>query len=319
MSGLAPCVLGWSQPLLFVELKLSASCRFGTVALFCLVALRMGTGWHFYKEGVKKLRDPDFTADFFLRQAKGPLTGLFHSLIPDRYGRERLDQEELLDDWKEFRQRVEQRLSFDESQRKRSQQVLDRRQRQLIQYLADHRDDFEKFFFEVDRLEAARSGALRDVGFQQQWILKKQAELWNTPTAWLSDVRGMSQAYQDELLELASDAQSRASITPLVAPAGKTWVDHAVTWVVLGVGILLLLGLFTRAAALAGAGFLCSVLATQPFWVAGSELSYAYYQFVELLVLFLLAATAAGRFWGLDFFMGLLWARIRPPREVDDD
>lgn len=67
------------------------------------------------------------------------------------------------------------------------------------------------------------------------------------------------------------------------------------------VGGLLILGLFTRLASLAGAGFLASVIATQPPWIPGT--TETYYQAVELAALLVIFATCAGRMGGLDYFL----------------
>ena len=75
----------------------------------------------------------------------------------------------------------------------------------------------------------------------------------------------------------------------------------------LGVGLCLLLGLFTRTAAIAGAVFLLSVIATQPPWIATAEPTIN--QTVELAGLLVLAGTGAGRWLGLDFFSWALFSQ----------
>jgi uncharacterized membrane protein YphA (DoxX/SURF4 family) len=91
-----------------------------------------------------------------------------------------------------------------------------------------------------------------------------------------------------------------------------------VTYVVIGVGVCLLLGFFTRLASLVGIGFLCSVIASQPPWVAGSNTDVFLYQLVECAALAVLIVTAAGRWFGLDFFSYAIWNQITG-RHSDDD
>jgi uncharacterized membrane protein YphA (DoxX/SURF4 family) len=81
--------------------------------------------------------------------------------------------------------------------------------------------------------------------------------------------------------------------------------DRVLPWFTFLVGVLLVLGLFTRVAALGGAAFLLSVIATQPPWIAAA--ADTNYQIVLLLGLLVCAAIGAGRWGGLDFFLGLLW------------
>ncbi|HEX6964091.1 MAG TPA: hypothetical protein VF175_19640, partial [Lacipirellula sp.] len=59
--------------------------------IVAIVLLRLATGWHFYREGTKKLSyNPDtgevslnFSAEGFLRNAVGPLRDNFRSWIPN--------------------------------------------------------------------------------------------------------------------------------------------------------------------------------------------------------------------------------------------
>ena len=79
------------------------------------------------------------------------------------------------------------------------------------------------------------------------------------------------------------------------------------TYVILGIGLLLLVGLFTRLACVAGAAFLLSVVMMQPFWV--SETAPTFNQYVEMFALLTLATTRVGRWAGLDFFLAQLFDR----------
>jgi hypothetical protein len=56
--------------------------KLGFLAILCVVALRLAVGWHFYKAGVAKFRDRNWTAAGFLTGAKGPLAGFFQSFAP---------------------------------------------------------------------------------------------------------------------------------------------------------------------------------------------------------------------------------------------
>lgn len=56
--------------------------RLGCLAVLAIVLLRLSIGWHFYSEGVKKYNDPNFSAEAFLLQAKGPLAPLIERQVP---------------------------------------------------------------------------------------------------------------------------------------------------------------------------------------------------------------------------------------------
>ena len=60
------------------------------LAVTVLILLRVAIGFHFFKEGTDKLRTGDFTAEYFLRGAKGPAAPWFQKLIRDLDGKERL-------------------------------------------------------------------------------------------------------------------------------------------------------------------------------------------------------------------------------------
>ena len=77
-------------------------------------------------------------------------------------------------------------------------------------------------------------------------------------------------------------------------------VDLFIPWFDTIVGALLILGLFTRLASLAGAAFLASVIASQPPWIQGVDPNY--YVLIELFAMLVIFATCAGRMGGLDFF-----------------
>ncbi len=292
----------------------------GPLVILCLVGLRLVTGWHFYKEGIKKYKDPDFTSKYFLIESKGPLAPLFHDLIPDRFGTATLDRKATIAKWQDYQSRLAKAFGFDDQQQAAAKKEFAGRRQQLNKYLDGLGPDLEEHFLEVERWREASRQPVASVAFQTQRLWEQEKALTQKSAGWVKGVQAISADFQADLIGLAKKGQ-RAAITPLVPASSKTWVDHAVTGVTVGVGVLLLLGLFTRLASLVGAGFLCSVLATQPFWAAGAELSYAYYQLVEVFVLLLLAATRAGRFWGLDFFVSNLWAKYRPSvrREVNDE
>ena len=83
------------------------------------------------------------------------------------------------------------------------------------------------------------------------------------------------------------------------------------TYALLGIGICLLLGLFTRLSALAGAGFMLFVVLSQPSYpgvypLDPPQLGHALLvnkDFVEMIALLVIASTRLGRWTGLDFFL----------------
>ena len=89
------------------------------LTVLALVVLRLCLGCHFLYEGVWKIEHRDqFTAEPFLRQAKGPVAGFFYAMIPDINGRQRLqiiveekgkkriNSDPIAARWNEYRQKL---------------------------------------------------------------------------------------------------------------------------------------------------------------------------------------------------------------------
>ena len=77
-------------------------------------------------------------------------------------------------------------------------------------------------------------------------------------------------------------------------------INKVIPWFDTIIGALLILGLFTRFASLAGGLFLLSVIISQPPWIPGTQPTA--YQAIEMFAMLAIFATCAGRYGGLDFF-----------------
>jgi uncharacterized membrane protein YphA (DoxX/SURF4 family) len=123
------------------------------------------------------------------------------------------------------------------------------------------------------------------------------------PPAWQADAKEIESLWRLRLADLlTADQHKLGEQTPETAKLHK--IDSLVIWGLIAVGACLIVGLFTRLAALAGAVFLLSIILTQPPWVSGTVDTYN--QVVEMLALLALATTTVGRWAGLDYFIHLL-------------
>jgi uncharacterized membrane protein YphA (DoxX/SURF4 family) len=286
---------------------LDSRCRLTTLAVISLVALRLGVGWHFFKEGAAKFDGDRFTAKYFLESARGPLAPLYRGMIPDPDGRSRLDRQQTVTRWEAYLDQVKEYYGFDANQDKSAAEALNRHVEQLDWYLDSQREQIDEYLRELSRLAEARAApSAGDVPYEQQRIAQKETELRGKLNGWLPTLRGLDEGLQRDLAAVATDAERRTGIPGLSDP-GALRVDTLVKYLILSVGVCLVLGFLTRPAALAGAAFLISVVLSQPPWVPGTEETY--YPTVEALALLVLAATGAGRFAGLDFF----WQVLRRP------
>ncbi len=237
-------------------------------------------------------------------------------MIPDRQGRERLDQEKTQGFWKEYSQQAGLHFGFDEDQKKRANKERDRYVKRLAAFYYDNGSDIQEYLLECDRLEKAKADRMSNVEFQRDWIASKESELAGKVRPWLASIQMMGEQFQDRLHDIASTEQRQRGDFP-ITDRSEMFVDTIVKYVVIGVGIFLILGLFTRVAALAGMGFLLSVMSTQPPWVTGANTEYFYYQMVEILALLVLMAFNAGRFAGLDFLFYAARVRCCPPKTTE--
>lgn len=283
----------------------------GAATVVMLVVLRLCIGWHFFAEGVKHYADPNWTSEATLRSAKGPLAPLYHSYVDDFHGFERLvhnDEaqtpdhaikawlDEIQADWDEYRQRFAVHLGLDDAQQKRAAAVLHDYQAELRAWASANKEDLATHVHEWRRKETTQAAPAAEMPFQRKRMAEKQAMLAGEASGWKAELTGLERKFQQAL----EDAVGADQPMPR-APSPIKIVDTTMTYGILAIGLLLLLGLFTRVTCVAGAVFLLSVVMMQPFWV--SEALPTFNQYVEMLALLTLATTQVGRWAGLDYFL----------------
>jgi uncharacterized membrane protein YphA (DoxX/SURF4 family) len=119
------------------------------------------------------------------------------------------------------------------------------------------------------------------------------------------------------VVDLSPLAEGHAELGPFAASSNPfQWkrveqLAFLLTWSLFAIGVCLVLGLFTRPAALAGAGFMLFVVMSQPSYpfvipADPPQLGHALLinkDFVEMVALLMIASTCLGRWTGLDFFI----------------
>jgi uncharacterized membrane protein YphA (DoxX/SURF4 family) len=286
-----------------------------------LVLLRLNIGWHFFSEGVHHCADPLWTSEPVLRAAKGPLAPWYQAYLPDFHGfREWLHGEvdgtesqavqgwieEIEGDWKRNQEQFAAHYGLDDKQQKRAAEVARKYQGQLRSWAGERRDELANHVHQWRRTAVADEAPAADVPFQQDRVVQSQRSLAAEADGWLAELRSMEQEFDGALLALLNDQQRTQS--PVARRATSIdLVDATMKYVVLTIGVLLLVGLFTRLACVAGAAFLFSVVMMQPFWI--SETAPTFNQYVEMFALLTLATTQVGRWAGLDYFVHNLIAR----------
>ena len=129
---------------------------------------------------------------------------------------------------------------------------------------------------------------------------------------WSAELDAMWDGLESEINALAVADQAKKPPLEIHRPFAQPnsalqWTNRIVPWFDLIVGALLVLGLFTRIASLAGAIFLASIVLLQPPWIPDAASTWP--QLIEFAAMLTLFAVGAGRFGGLDFFLAALRRR----------
>jgi uncharacterized membrane protein YphA (DoxX/SURF4 family) len=311
-----------------------AGYRIGLLATLMLVLLRIAIGWHFLYEGMWKYKNPSFSAEGFLRQARGPWAEKFHSLVPDYDGRERLDATKMSQRWDEHRRLTADHYNFSEEQSAEATRIQERYQKQLEVFFDEIDTEEEmvdgkpvvidaetRYFEKLDALAAAREAdpTAEALPFQQKRYFDEETKLRKQATGWLAEIDRLERDYKNTLASLADkdQRQRRGSVSPPKSDLEK--VDMLTTYGLMAIGAGLILGLFTRLFCVAGAVFLASIILAQPAWPtlypplppsAGHSL-VVNKEFIEMLAMLALATMPVGRWAGLDFFVYHLLFRPR--------
>jgi uncharacterized membrane protein YphA (DoxX/SURF4 family) len=316
------------------------------LAVMALVALRLALGFHFLYEGVWKIKPfdrfsashpEDFTAEPFLTQAKGPISGLFYAMLPDVNGRERLqiasdakgrisiDSSAITQRWKDIRHDFLSHYQPPRSADAAAQASYERLARaaertyndflaKAENYLKANTDEIVAHFGALDRFESDKERN-QEASYQKQRHWDRMMELRHEADKWIKDLGDQETAFKNSLYSLLDEQQAQlgrvpASWNPLRWERMEQ-INFAVTYGLTAIGLCLILGLGTPAAALGGAAFMCFVVMTQPAFAAfyppdphvvGHAL-FVNKDFVEMVALLVVAASAAGRWGGLDYFL----------------
>lgn len=308
--------------------------QIGLAAVVALVALRVGVGWHFFSQGLKKYVDPNYSSETFLRQAKGPLADWYASLLPtDHDFQEHVDQwlktavpaprekadaakakpkglegsplsqwaDKVAASWGEYRVRMERRYRFNETQKQQAQKVLDQYRAKLAEAVAEVEAWLKSEPQEAVALARVESDPLAgEVPFAKERVAQQAAKVRPRAAKLLADAKRLESQYQGDLrLVLDQEQLAAPALNPETTTLRK--FDTFLTYSLLAGGVCLMIGLFTRLAALGCAIFLLTVIGTQPPWVFDALPTYE--QGIEFLALLVIATTGAGRWAGLDYFL----------------
>jgi len=286
----------------------------GPIAIAMLVLLRLTIGWHFLSEGIDKYRKPDWTAAGFFSNAKGPFAPYFRKVIWDYDGQLRLDRDRTMQVWALYRDGVGEHFGFDERQKANAQLNYAKAVQQFDYVVELNNNDIEEFQLGIRRLEKLLEDPVRDgvasLGGQRETV-RRELEQKINPT--LAQIDAIWENYETAQNAIATEDQLEANLAyrlvrPRLSAVDTSVMDPIVPFFDMAIGWMLLLGFCTPVAALVAAGFLGSVFLSQYPPTTGPLSSS--YQLIEGVACFVLAATGAGRFAGLDFFLHLIVRKV---------
>ncbi|TWT76652.1 hypothetical protein CA13_71490 [Planctomycetes bacterium CA13] len=279
-----------------------------------LVLLRVTIGWHFYTEGMEKYSAGNWTAAPFFVNAKGPLAEQFRGMVWDNDGSIRLDRDTVMLQWATVRDEVAEHYGFDKEQTRQAQANYAKAVEQYDWIISENAADLEEFKLGVARIAKLDSDPVRDgvssLGGQRDTIRK---EWTGKGKPALGQINSLWETYIGTQNALATREQVDSTpayklMKPRSALMDTSIIDVMLPYFDIAVGLCLLFGLFTPVAALAAAGFLGSVVLSQFPPTTGPTSSM--YQLIESMGCLVLAATGAGRFAGLDYFLHLIVRKV---------
>jgi uncharacterized membrane protein YphA (DoxX/SURF4 family) len=286
-------------------------------AVVALAVLRIVVGLHFFLEGFSHLRDPSWSSVGFRKAAVGPLGDLYRKSLPEvgswnetlgaRDRRSSLEagkawEESVIKSWRDVlsaRQRIAPFESAEDE--KVAEEKMKVAAKELADYVEDITPDIEQYRMELDRLDAqVRQPFAQEVPFERRRVAEKQRELSGMAADWQADASSIGEklfAEWDALLPPSDRVKASAA-----KPKTTLWkLDQFVSWSLVTIGSCLVVGIFVPFNAMGGVFFLASVVASQPFWIAGSQSTYN--QWAEISALLVLATMPNGGWRGLDYFL----------------
>ena len=204
---------------------------------------------------------------------------------------------------------LNEKIDILKNQVARAELILASAQRQLQTFLDTNEHEIIEYFGGLNRLDGfERDGEHRQEVIEYVPSLRGQyaeirSDLDKKRNQWVAEIEKIWDGLERDINRLAIEEQeSRGPVTlsrPYQPKSSRIeFVNKFIPWFDMTIGGLLIVGLFSRLASLAGGLFLVTVVLSQPFWLPGSAPTY--YQSIELAGLFVIFATCAGRYGGLD-------------------
>lgn len=215
----------------------------------------------------------------------------------------------------------EQEILTVRNQHDRSIEIIEHWTEQLEGWIAANYEDLREYFEYRKRVQANSADATRQgVATLQGQASTIEADMKKKAAPLAAGLASIWEGFNTQLNQLAVSTQADRGKYEIEradgVPDRLRLINKYTPWFDVIVGVLLILGLFTRIAALSGAGFLAMIVVSQAPWM-GDATSEVFAYAAEMLALLVLAAVGAGRYAGLDFFLRCLFYAVFPPKSAE--
>lgn len=213
----------------------------------------------------------------------------------------------------------------------------------LINYFAANEEEINYHFLTEDRLDGFQRDfqstkpdaagmaadnerenrmkqAAENVNRLRDQIDSIESDRKKAAAAWLAAIEGLWEGFEMELLNMVpldDETQARLALSKPYESETISMVNRIVPYFDTTIGILLIVGLFTRLAAFAGGAFLISILMSQSAILGEFAAPTTILYLIETLAIFTIFATCAGRYAGLDYFIHAAWTKIANSENED--
>jgi uncharacterized membrane protein YphA (DoxX/SURF4 family) len=221
--------------------------------------------------------------------------------------------------WEDFKNKAKEFYKVTDEQARKIDTLYERYASSAREYVANNAEEILAHF--ESRQRFANAAGKNRAAHQQERDWARERELRNEVNGWLKELETLGKQFQAAVWnELDADQKAKGpAVSPwnLLAWSQMDLINFAVTYGLTAIGLCLVLGFFTRLAALGGAAFMAFVVMTQPAWpglyppdppVVGHAL-LVNKDFVEMLALLVIATSLTGRWAGLDYFVHHLLVR----------
>jgi uncharacterized membrane protein YphA (DoxX/SURF4 family) len=282
-------------------------------ALF-LVLLRIAIGWHFHNEGWEKIEsrwkgDRAFSAEGFLRGSTGPLSPYFRGLVPDVNGLARLDPARLKAGWEADVEHMADHFGLNDQQRAEAKKEVARSEEFADAWFQD-REASEKrrqYVHDLAEVQKVERNYWTSLSYERERAAAKRKDLDTVRADLLKDIDARGQMLREAVTKIATREQLASAGAYVPPPTRFDRMNLFITYSVWLIGLCLMLGLFTRLAALGGALFLLQIYLSMPPWpgLPVSPRAEGHYfivdkNLVEMLACMALAFLPTGYWVGLD-------------------